>query len=94
MSGLLKRFLLPLAVVAFAGVATSGTAGLWMSIGGAPLSIHGWVAMALGISGTVALAWVLMALAFRSDRDGWDDRADSVADDEAADPKTPTPPET
>ena len=34
----------------------------------------------LGIAGTVALTWVLMRLAFRSDRDGWDARADDTSD--------------
>ena len=30
----------------------------------------------LGLIALIALAWVLMALAFRSDREGWDERAD------------------
>ncbi|WP_339933526.1 hypothetical protein [uncultured Brevundimonas sp.] len=94
MSILQKRVLIAVAVVALAVLGSIGTARIWIGIGGAPLSIHGWVAMVLGIGGTVALAWVLMALAFRSDRDGWDDRADSVAEDEAADSKIPPPPET
>lgn len=89
MSILLKRALQAVTVVALAAVGTAVTAGVWVAIGGGPLSIHGWVAMTLGIGGTVVLAWVLMALAFRSDRDGWDDRADRVSVDETADPKTP-----
>ena len=48
----------------------------WTAIGGGPLPIHGLVALTLGVVGTIALAWVLMALAFRSDSEGWDDRAD------------------
>ena len=88
MPPLMKRALLTVAVVALAAVATVGTARIWTAIGGAPLSIHGWIAMTVGIGGTVALAWVLMALAFRSDRDGWDARADRLpeADDAAANP--------
>lgn len=48
----------------------------WTAIGGGPMPIHGVVALSLGVAGTIALAWILMALAFKSDRDGWDDRAD------------------
>lgn len=91
MSPLLKRALLTVAVVALAAAGTVGTARIWTAIGGGPLTIHGWIAMAVGIGGTVALAWVLMALAFRSDRDGWDARADSLPDHDGADPKAPPP---
>ncbi len=61
------------------GVAIASVVGIsvaWNLIGGGPMPIHGLVALSLGVAGTIALAWVLMALAFRSDRDGWDDRAD------------------
>jgi hypothetical protein len=47
----------------------------WRLIGGGALSVHGWIALTLGIFGTIALAWGLMALAFRSSREGWDDQA-------------------
>lgn len=93
MSRLLKRALLTVAVVALAAAATVGTARIWIAIGGAPLSIHGWIAMTVGIGGTVALAWVLMALAFRSDRDGWDARADRPPEADAASAIPPGPPE-
>jgi hypothetical protein len=91
MSRLVKRALLTVAVVALTAAATVGTARIWTAIGGGPLSVHGWIAMAVGIGGTVALAWVLMALAFRSDRDGWDARADRLPEDEAADASPPGP---
>jgi len=87
MSPLLKRALWTVVIVALAAAGTIGTARVWIAIGGEPLTIHGWIAMAIGIGGTVVLAWVLMALAFRSDRDGWDARADSLPDDD-----TPPPP--
>jgi hypothetical protein len=75
------RFLLRLLLaVAIAAVATWGIAALWRLIGGGPLSIHGWIAMTLGIFGTVGLSWLLMGLAFRSDREGWDDRVDDSRD--------------
>jgi len=45
------------------------------------LPAHGWIALFIGVFGTVALAWGLMALAFRSDREGWDDRVGDTSDD-------------
>ena len=72
------------------GVAVGSVVGIslaWTAIGGGPMPVHGVVALSLGVLGTIALAWVLMALAFKSDRDGWDDRADRTgsADVEAPD---------
>lgn len=65
-----------LIAVFVAVVSVVGISWAWTAIGGGPLPIHGLVALTLGVVGTIALAWVLMALAFRSDREGWDDRAD------------------
>lgn len=77
----LARFFRSLAIaVAVAGVSTVGLAGFWRLIGGGALPLHGWIAMGLGISGTVGLAWVLMRLAFRSHREGWDDQVDNSLD--------------
>lgn len=75
------RFLLALGLaVVIAGVATLGLAGYWRLIGGGPMSVHGWIAMGLGLLGTVGLSWLLMSLAFRSDREGWDDQVDNRLD--------------
>jgi len=75
------RILLSLATaVVVAGVATWGLGLCWTWIGGGALPLHGWIAMALGVTGTIALAWGLMALAFKSDREGWDDRVDNRRD--------------
>ncbi|MGH7018582.1 MAG: hypothetical protein ACREEY_01805 [Brevundimonas sp.] len=75
------RFLLALGLaVVIAAVTTLGLAGYWRLIGGGPMSIHGWIAMGLGVLCTVALAGLLMSLAFRSDREGWDDRVDNRLD--------------
>jgi hypothetical protein len=63
-----------------AAVATWGFAAVWAAIGGGDLSIHGWIALSLGVLGTVGLAWGLMTLAFKSDREGWDDRVDNTFD--------------
>ena len=53
-----------------------GVSVAWSAIGGGPLGIHGLIALSLGVSGTVGLTWALMALAFKSSREGWDDRPD------------------
>lgn len=74
----LIRNLLIAAVVSVAGAGGIGLA--WAAIGGGDLPVHGWIALLLGVFGTVAMAWGLMALAFRSNREGWDDRAGAVFD--------------
>lgn len=73
----LFRLLLAM-VVAAAG--TGAIAGFWTLIGGGELTIHGWIALTLGVLGTIGLTWGLMSLAFRSHRDGWDDRVDNSLD--------------
>lgn len=79
--GRFGRFLRALTLAAaISAVATLGLAGYWRLIGGGAMSVHGWIAMGLGVLGTVGLAWGLMLLAFRSDRDGWDDRVDNHFD--------------
>jgi len=75
------RFLLRLALfLAVTALSTWGVAASWTAIGGEPISIQGWIAMGLGVSCTIALAWILMRLAFRSDREGWDDQANTAGD--------------
>jgi len=80
MSGLTRFLLNLLLALLVAAVATWGLAAVWRAIGGGELTMHGWIALSLGILGTVGLAWVLMALAFKSDREGWDDRVDNTFD--------------
>ncbi len=65
---------------AIAGGSTLGLSLFWTAIGGGNLTLHGWIALTLGVLGTVGLAWILMALAFKSDREGWDDRVDNSLD--------------
>ena len=71
---LLLRFFWVFGVAALATVSVSLA---WTAIGGGPLGLHGLIALSLGVLGTVALTWVLMALAFKSSREGWDDRPDN-----------------
>ncbi len=49
----------------------------WTAIGGGSLGLHGLIALSLGVLGTVGLTRALMALAFKSSREGWDDRPDN-----------------
>ncbi len=74
---LLFRLLL---VIGVAAAATAGVGLAWTAIGGGPLGVHGLIALSLGVLGTVALTWGLMALAFKSSREGWDERADHPDD--------------
>lgn len=72
----LRRLLVRLSLlVCGVWAATVGVSLAWAAIGGGPLGMHGMIAMSLGIGGTAALAWALMALAFRSSREGWDERS-------------------
>lgn len=71
---LLLRFLWVFGVAALATVSVSLA---WTAIGGGPLGLHGLIALSLGVLGTVALTGALMALAFKSSREGWDDRPDN-----------------
>lgn len=66
--------------LAIAAASTLAVSVFWRAIGGGALPPHGWIALSLGVLGTVILAWVLMALAFKSDREGWDDRVDNTHD--------------
>jgi hypothetical protein len=74
----LLRNLLIAAVIA--GASSWGIAAFWRAIGGGELPMHGWIALLIGTLGTVGLAWALMALAFKSEREGWDDRVDNHFD--------------
>ena len=73
----LRGLLLKLVLVAAVAVAAAVLVSLaWTAIGGGRLNIHGLIALSLGVFGTIALTWTLMALAFKSSREGWDDQPD------------------
>jgi hypothetical protein len=80
MSRLPRLLIAALGAVATAAACTLALGWFWRAIGGGAMGFHGWTALAIGISGTLALAWALMSLAFRSHRDGWDDRVDNSLD--------------
>lgn len=81
MPGPARRFLIRLALaVAISAGATWALGAFWTLIGGGAMSIHGWIALGLGVLGTLGLTWSLMTLAFRSSREGWDDAVDNTFD--------------
>lgn len=81
MTSRIVRFLMLLGLsLLVAGIATLGLGLFWVAIGGGAMSVHGWIAMGLGVLGTVGLAWGLMSLAFRSHREGWDEQVDNRLD--------------
>lgn len=75
-----RLWLLTLLALAVSAAATWGLGLFWTAIGGGDLPLHGWIAMGLGITGTVGLTWGLMTLAFKSHREGWDERVDNTLD--------------
>lgn len=81
MAARLVRFALNLLLaLAVAALATLAISWSWTAIGGGAMSVHGWIALLIGVLGTVGLAWGLTALAFKSAREGWDDRVDDARD--------------
>lgn len=72
-----KRVLIAAAIaLPVAAVIVVAVRWLWLAIGGAEMSIHGWVALGIAILGIVVLTMALMGLAFHSARSGHDDRVD------------------
>jgi len=78
MASRLPRNLLIAVLVSAAGTAMISL--LWKAIGGGDLPLHGWIALSIGVLGSVILAWLLMGLAFKSSREGWDDGVDNSLD--------------
>ena len=46
----------------------------WQSLGASELTVHGYIALVLGVIGTIGLGVGLMVLVFYSHRYGYDDR--------------------
>ena len=76
------RLVIPLIVVlgAIAAALAVFAARIWESGVGPEMSIHGYIALALGALFTFALTAGLMALVFYSNRQGYDDGAGSPDD--------------
>lgn len=71
---LLRLVLSLMLAAAVAGGVVLGIRLLWAGLGGGTMSVHGWIALAIGIIGTLLMAMVLMGLAFHSSRRGYDER--------------------
>lgn len=63
-----------LILAAFLGIALTlwGVTAWWGTLG-INMTMHGWIAYALGIIGSFAVAGILFYLLFKSARDGYDD---------------------
>jgi hypothetical protein len=68
----MKRFLLVLPVLAILGLAVWWAIPAWNSVD-VEMSIHGYIAMILGIVFSLVIGCGLMALMFYSSRHGYDD---------------------
>ena len=54
-----------------------GAVFLWLSIDGAGMTLHGYLALALGVLASLGLGVGLMALTFYSARAGYDDQVEN-----------------
>ena len=61
------------ALAALVALAVWGAWASWRLAGDAPMSIHGWIAMAIAGLGVAALTGGLIWLAFYSAKHGYDD---------------------
>ena len=68
--GLIILSIVLLAILAFS---VGGLAVAWRMAGNTAMSVHGYVALAIGVVASLALGGGLMALAFFSSRRGYDD---------------------
>jgi len=66
-------WLLTLALMGLLAFAVWGFAIAWRMSGNAPISVHGYVALGLGVVLSLVLGFGLMGLAFYSSRRGYDD---------------------
>jgi hypothetical protein len=66
-------WLLTVVLLAILAFAVWGFGQAWRMAGNAPMSVHGYIAMGLGIGLSLLLGGGLMALAFYSSRRGYDD---------------------
>lgn len=63
-----------LIILVLGSLATGGLISLLAYLDGTEMSIHGWIAMWIGVVLSMALGAGLMALVFYSARRGYDDR--------------------
>lgn len=76
----LRVIMVLLGAAAVAGLSVAAMGWAWEAIGGAPMTVHGWIALSIGSVATAVLTAGLMLLAFHSDRSGHDDRVEKTED--------------
>ncbi len=69
----MKTVLLAAVLLGFLALSLVFAWSAWTGLEDVDMTIHGWIALILGIVVTVALGGGLMWLSFKSSRDGWDD---------------------
>jgi hypothetical protein len=69
----LKSWIAVSAAVLVVGGILAVSAVNWRDIGGAGISVNGWIALVLGVVATFGLGVGLMALVFISNRRGYDE---------------------
>jgi len=65
-------------LLALAGLAAWGLIATWNFAGDVKISLHGYIAMALGCGGTILMAGGLIWLAYYSARKGYDQPHDEL----------------
>jgi hypothetical protein len=69
----MRTTLVILILLLLLALAASLALDAWISLGDVEMSVHGYIAMALGIIFSLALGFGLMGLMFYSSRHGYDD---------------------
>jgi hypothetical protein len=69
----MRTTLVILVLLLLLALAVSLALDAWVSLGDVEMSVHGYIAMALGIIFSLALGFGLMGLMFYSSRHGYDD---------------------
>jgi hypothetical protein len=69
-----NAILLIIALGGLAVIAGVWAVQVWGGMGGVEMSIHGWIALGLGVLFTLGIGGGLMALAFFSSKRGYDDQ--------------------
>ena len=84
-----RRSQFVLAAVGIVSVAALLALGVytWQSLGAVEMSDNGYVALVLGVVGTLALGGGLMTLLFYSQRHGYDDAASGSSDTPKDEPR-------
>ena len=71
----MKTWLTIIVLLGFLAIASVFGYWVWVELGEVEMSIHGWIALTLGVVFTFLVGAGLMALVFISHRRGFDDRA-------------------